>query len=292
MGDQGLGPAEHEQHPQETDPRRDRTGQPRAEDAERDTSAPARDQHGRQDGVEDDRARLQQHGRPRHARRAQRRPHGVGREAQGQRRQEAEQIGLAHGRGLRVRRDRRQSRFGRQIADDEGRRAQAQRQDHRLAINALSSAEILRPDRSRDQRQGPDSDHLRQCQAEEEGVPRQPHARNRRSAEARDEVQVDDEIEGLEHEADADEPGHPHQFPGDRSLSQILLHRVLPELRSIAVLRDGFIRVLFARQYCPGNISTARAARRWSPGVPADRVTPRFRRRRPESSGSRSARSS
>ena len=66
-----------------------------------------------------------------------------------------------------------------------------------------------------------DAEHLGECQDHEAHGARGAHPRDRRTPEARDEVQVDEEIQRLENHADGDRHRHCHEQPGDRPLSEV-----------------------------------------------------------------------
>jgi len=97
---QGLDPAEQPDGAEEARPGGDGAGEARSEGTEWKARPPARDQNGGEDGIQQDGAGLDQHGRPDDPGRAQGGTHGSRGEHQGQGRQEAVQIGLAlDGRG-------------------------------------------------------------------------------------------------------------------------------------------------------------------------------------------------
>jgi hypothetical protein len=81
---------------------------------------------------------------------------------------------------------------------------------------------ILAPGRVRDERHRADTQDLRQRHHDERNGAGRTDTGNCRIPQPRDEIQVDQVIECLEHHSGDDGDGHRHQMTGDRALSQVL----------------------------------------------------------------------
>ena len=91
----------------------------------------------------------------------------------------------------------------------------------RLVEDQAGVVRILAADRLRDQRHRAYAQRLGQRHDDEHGDARGPDARESGVAQLRDEVQIDQEIEGLRQHPGRDRRGHGHEMPGDRPLRQV-----------------------------------------------------------------------
>ena len=189
--------------------------------------APAADQHRRQQRVQDHRQHLHHHGRPHDARATQRRAHRHERELQRQPRGVPVEIGGAGRDHVRVGRDRAHVGAARHEARDQREHTADRRQQHRLVEHQVRFRLVLATDRVRDQRHRADAEHLRQREDHEARGSRAADARDRCIPEPRHEVQVHQQVQGLEQHADRDRQRHRHQRARHGALRQIF-HRVPP----------------------------------------------------------------
>lgn len=180
----------------------DRAGQRGARHAQRPTGAPPRNQDRCQDGVEQHGEHLQHHGRLGDAVAAQGRPHRDQRKLQSKRRQKPVQIGhpCRHGRGVRCH----ELEVGpRQHGPDaQHQQTGASGKHQTLVEHQVGVVPVLPPCRMGNQDHGTDPQHLGQRHHDELDVACCADTGNRRIAETRHEVEVDHQVEGLEHHAD------------------------------------------------------------------------------------------
>ena len=95
------------------------------------------------------------------------------------------------------------------------------RERHRLVEDEIGVVRVLAADRLRDERHRADAERLGQRHDDEHRDARGADARERRIAELRDEVQVDQEIERLRQHAGRDRRGHGNEMARYRALGQV-----------------------------------------------------------------------
>ena len=208
-------------HQQHADADGDRTRQARARHAERPARAPAADQHRREHHVDDDGEHLHRHGRLDDAGAAQRRGHRHQRELQRQSRQVPAQVGDAGSAGGRVRTQAAGKVRGEWITEQHAGQQAGDGQHRGLVEDQVGARLVLAAHGLRDQRHGADAQHLGQRHHQEGGVAGRADAGDGRVAQAADEVQVDQEIQGLEDHAGRDRRGQAHQVAIDRTVAQV-----------------------------------------------------------------------
>ncbi len=200
---------------------RDRGGEPGAGDAERPPGHPAADQHRREHGIDQHGRDLHDHRRLHHAGAAQPRHHHHVDVLQREPRQEPVQVGRAgrHGRGVGP--DQLHVPAGRSVSRDE-RRGRADRAErHRLVEDEIRVGRVLAPDRLRDERHRADAERLREGHDDEHRDAGGADARKRGVAELRDEIEIDQQVQGLRQHAGGDRHRHRQQVAGDRALGQV-----------------------------------------------------------------------
>ena len=197
----------HSQH-HEADRQRDGTCQSRPGNAHRMTGAPPRNQHRRQNGVQDDRQHLHDHRRLDDSGAAKRRAHGHDGELQRQIRQEPIKIFNARRRGGRTRAERAHIVRPGQVTERERNHRGESSERQALIEHQIRIRSILASGGMRNQRYGADTENLGRRHDNEHRIAGCADSGDRGIAQTRDKIQVDEKVQSLKEHPSGD--GHRH----------------------------------------------------------------------------------
>jgi hypothetical protein len=164
---------------------------------------------------------LNRHRRLDDARAAQRRAHDDLREAEGQTGQEPIEVRDTRLLGRRIGGDRRNVFACKHIAADQRCERARHGEQHRLVEHEIGVGLIATADGLRDQRDGADAEHLRQRHDDEHQRAGRTDAGHGGVAEARNEIQIDEEVQRLKDHAGRHRSGHREDVRDDRALGQV-----------------------------------------------------------------------